>query len=181
LAESLTDCAERFAERRRLFLVRPEGISGSAGVESPRELTLEDHWLHKGRVVLKFVTVDSINDAEALRGLDVVIPREERAPLEGGAVYIADLIGCRVVDLHGVETGQGREIGEIVDVDRESGAGDLLVVKTSRSQEVLIPFVKAYLKRIDLGEKLLEMDLPAGLVELNAPLTAEEKAAAKTL
>jgi 16S rRNA processing protein RimM len=180
LAEILTDFPERFAERRRLFLVRPEGVSGSAGVESSREVTLEDHWLHKGRVVLKFVTVDSINDAEALRGLDVVIPREERAPLEEGAVYIADLIGCRVVDLHGVATGQGREIGEIVDVDRESGAGDLLVVKTSRGQEVLIPFVKAYLKHIDLAEKFLEMDLPAGLLELNAPLTAEEKAAAKT-
>jgi 16S rRNA processing protein RimM len=184
LAEILTDFPERFADRKRLFLARPDSRPASAEAETPREVILQNHWLHKGRIVLKFATVDSINDAEALRGLDVVIPREERAPLEEGAVYIDDLIGCRVFDVRGTGEdpslgGAFEEIGEIVDVDRGSGAGDLLVVKTNSGEEVLIPFVKAYLKRVDLAEKRIEMELPVGLVGLNAPLSAEEKAAAK--
>ena len=64
-----------------------------------REAKVDSHWLHKGRVVLKFSQVDSIADAEKLRGFDVVIPREERMPLEGDAVYVSDLLGVRVIDV----------------------------------------------------------------------------------
>jgi len=64
LAEIFTDFPERFAERKRLFLIASE-----TSALPVREVTLERHWLHKGRVVLKFAGVDSINDTEALRGL----------------------------------------------------------------------------------------------------------------
>ena len=47
-----------------------------------REAKVESHWLHKGRVVLKFSQVDSMAEAEKLRGWEVVIPREERMPLK---------------------------------------------------------------------------------------------------
>src|SRR5690242_20546910 len=72
LADILTDFPERFAERKRLFLVSRE-----TSREPVREALLESHWLHKGRVVLKFSGVDSINDADALRGLLVAIPASE--------------------------------------------------------------------------------------------------------
>ncbi len=173
LAEILTDFPERFAERKRLFLSKP-----GAG-DASREVTLESHWLHKDRIVLKFSGVDSINDAEMLRGLDVVIPREERAPLEEGAAYVDELVGCRVFDLQGSPDGAGREVGEIIDVDRESSAGDLLVVRPASGQEILIPFVKAFLRTMDLPGRRIEMALPEGLLELNAPLSAEEKEARK--
>ncbi len=175
LAEILTDFPERFAERKRLYLAKPE--SGTAHQLQPREVSLESHWLHKGRIVLKFAGVDSINDAETLRGLDVLISREERAPLEEGAVYLDDLIGCRVVDFHG-PANAGEDVGEVIEVDRESTAGALLVVRHAAG-EVLIPFVKAYLRRVDLDARRIEMDLPKGLLDLNRPATPEERAAAK--
>src|SRR5215469_1083427 len=83
LADLLTDFPERFAERKRLYLLVSE-----SSPQPGREVTLEQHWLHKGRIVLKFSGVDSINDAEALRDLLVAIPVSERAPLTGGAVYV---------------------------------------------------------------------------------------------
>ena len=92
LADIFTDFPEHFAERKRLFLRPPLGVV----LEAMREARLESHWLHKGRVVLKFAQVDSIAEAENLRGFEVVIPREERMPLEGDAVYISDLLGVRV-------------------------------------------------------------------------------------
>ena len=95
LADIFTDFPERFAQRKRLFLRPPAG----GQLDAMREAKVESHWLHKGRVVLKFSQVDSITDAENLRGFDVVIPREERMPLEGDAVYVSDLLGVRVIDV----------------------------------------------------------------------------------
>jgi 16S rRNA processing protein RimM len=133
-------------------------------------MTLESHWLHKGRVVLKFAGVDSINDAEPLRGFDVVIPASERAELNDGSVYISDLIGCEVVDL----ASEAHSIGTIADVDREAS---LLIVRAPKGVEHLIPFAQAYLVKIDVAAKRIEMQLPEGLLEINAPVTDEERSA----
>jgi 16S rRNA processing protein RimM len=167
LAEILTDFPERFGERRRLWLVSDE-----AGV-SARAVELESHWLHKGRVVLKFAGVDSIEAAEPLRGLGVAIGAAERAPLDPEAVYIADLIGCRLLD---EGAGGVTDVGEITGVERQAVAADLLVVQTGEGEELLVPFAKAYLRRVDLATKQVAMALPEGLTGINAPMTAAERA-----
>jgi len=168
IADLLTDFPERFADRKRLYLIASESSSAPE-----REAALERHWLHKGRVVLKFSGVDSINDAEALRGLFVAIPASERAPLSDDSVYVSDLIGSEVVD---VASSLG-PIGRVKDFDSEAG---LLIVQTGKGQtgkggEVLIPFVKNYLVSIDLAAKRIEMRLPEGLLDINAPITDEER------
>ena len=178
-ADILTDFPERFAERRRLWLLA-EGASARAGSgapgraparpSTPREVELATHWLHKGGVVLHFAGVDSISAAETLNGLVVAIPRSERAALGEDEVYIADLIGCSLVDVAGAGA-SGTEpvlVGEIEDVDRTAGPVALLVVRGAAG-EVLIPFAKSYLRRIDLKAKRVEMALPEGLIDLNAP------------
>lgn len=170
IAEIMTDFPERFHQRSRLFLIPPPRLG-----TRPREVHLENFWFLRSRVVLKFAGIDSINDAEAVRSFHVAIPASERAPLEAGSAYIADLIGCQVVDLdHG-----GLEVGEIVDVDRGSSSTDLLVVRRrgirGPEAEALIPLVKGYLVRIDLAGRRVEMRFPQGLLEINAPITEEEK------
>jgi 16S rRNA processing protein RimM len=152
LADIHTDFPEQFTQRKRLFL------RGTGGM---REMQLDSHWLHKGRVVLKFARVDTISEAENLRGCDVVIPREERVPLEGDAVYISDLLGSRVVD---VSHGSAVDAGEITDVQPEGAGPAMLVVLGRDGEELLIPFVRAYLRRVDLETKRLEMELPEGLL-----------------
>ena len=164
-ADLLTDFPERFAERKRLYLVASETSEKPA-----REMTLERHWLHKGRVVLKFATIDSINEAESLRDLLVAIPASERALLADDAVYISDLIGCEIVDV----ASESVSVGKITDVDREAG---LLVVQPPRGNEILIPFAKEYLVDIDLPGNRINMRLPVGLLDINAPITEEERRA----
>lgn len=167
IADILTDFPERFAERRRVWLL-PRDAGGA-----PREAEIERHWLHKGRVVLKFVGVDSISDAAVLSGSRVAIPREQRAPLSDDAVYVADLIGCHLID----EAGGAVDLGPVLDVERGTGdALDMLVLK-SGEDELLIPFAKAYLVSLDLDARVLRMRLPAGLTTINAPMTEEERAA----
>ncbi|HEX3662061.1 MAG TPA: ribosome maturation factor RimM [Acidobacteriaceae bacterium] len=169
--ELLTDFPERFHQRKRLYLIPPERVG-----TGPREVELENFWFLRSRIVLKFQGIDSINEAEGIRGYTVAIPAEERAPLEPGSVYAGDLIGCDVIDLnHG-----SLEVGEIVDLDRGSSSTELLVVhrrgQRGAGREVLIPLVKEYIARLDPERRRVEMRLPDGLLEINAPITDEEKA-----
>jgi len=158
-AEILTDFPERFRERKRVFALAADG--------SRRQLELETSWEHKGGIVLKFRGVESISDAEGLIGCEIQIPLEERAPLKLGQTYIADLVGCAVI-------ADGKEIGRIEDVQPGAGEAPLLVVK-KEDKEYLVPFAAEYVKSLDVERKRLEMALPEGLLELDAPLSEEEK------
>jgi 16S rRNA processing protein RimM len=170
-AEILTDFPDKFAERKQLWLL-PSDVSAQAGAAgtgarpvapAPRQVTLDNHWLHKGGVVLHFAGVTSISEAETLAGLIVAIPRAERAELDEDAVYVGDLIGCTLVDVAGAEA---VAVGAIDDVDRSGGAAPLLVVRSTKG-EVLVPFAKSYLRKVDLDAKRVEMELPEGLVDLS--------------
>jgi 16S rRNA processing protein RimM len=95
----------------------------------------------------------------------VAIPRVERAALGEDETYIGDLIGCALVDVAGAEP---ELVGEIEDVDRTAGPVALLVVRGAGG-EILVPFAKSYLRKIDLNAKRVEMALPEGLIDLNSP------------
>ncbi len=132
-----------------------------------RELTLEERWPHKGHLVLRFAGLDSISEAEELVGCELQVPREERAKLEPGWSYVSDLIGCVVLD-------GDREIGTIHALQFGAGEAPLLIVREG-TKEYEIPYAAAYLKSVDLEHKRIQMLLPEGLLEVNAPLTPEEK------
>jgi len=163
-ATLLTDFPELFETRRKLFALGDS--RKQSGVAERRRLDLDEHWFHKGMVVLKFAGVDSISDAETLVGSEIQIPRSERAALGSDEFYVSDLAGCTVTD-------SGREIGRIKDVQFGSGEAPLLVVQGEK--EYLVPFAAAYIEKIALEQKRLEMKLPEGLLELDAPLNQEEK------
>ena len=166
-ATLLTDFPELFASRRKLHALSETGSAGPARTEaSRRALDVEDHWFHKGMVVLKFAGVDSISDAEKLVGSELQVPRSERAVLESGEFYVSDLVGCTVTD-------SGHEIGRVSDVQFGSGEAPLLVIEGDK--QYLVPFAAAYIERIALEQKRVEMKLPPGMLELDAPLSQEEK------
>jgi 16S rRNA processing protein RimM len=165
-ATLLTDFPELFEARRKLFALGGSRKQSGAAELARRRLDLDEHWFHKGMVVLKFAGVDSISDAETLVGSEIQIPRSERAALGSDEFYVSDLAGCTVTD-------SGREIGRIKDVQFGSGEAPLLVIQGEK--EYLVPFAAAYIEKIALEQKRLEMKLPEGLLELDAPLNQEEK------
>ena len=166
-ATLLTDFPELFETRRKLFALGGAASTKQSGAaERSAKLELDEHWFHKGMVVLKFAGVDSISDAETLVGSEIQIPSSERAALGSDEFYVSDLIGCTVTD-------SGREIGRIKDVQFGSGEAPLLVIEGEK--EYLVPFAAAYIEKIALEQKRLEMKLPEGLLELDAPLNQEEK------
>ena len=136
------------------------------------ELKIADAWPHKDLVVLKFAGIDSIDDAEPLVGSELQVPLSERATLETGAAFVSDLVGCALFDGR-------REVGVISDVRFSAGEAPLLIVgqrvQGEGKSELEIPYAQAFLVRVDLEQKRIEMNLPDGLLEVNAPLTDEEK------
>ncbi len=160
-AEIHSDVPDRFSEGMKLWALGPVEDS------KRRELEVESLWPHKGYLVLKFVGVDSMNDAETLLRHELQIPQDQRAQLEEGWTYVSDLTGCTVFD------GE-REAGIVEDVEFGAGEAPLLIVKSGEVRHE-IPYAEAYIKSVDLAHKKIAMELPEGMLELNAPLTAEEK------
>ena len=160
--ELFTDFPERFEPGRRVY--------ASQGSGERRELKIEDVWPHKGMLVLKFAGVDSINDAELLKGSEIQVPLAERKKLEAGTWYVSDLVGCVVTD-------NDHEIGTVADVEFGAGEAPLLIVRTEGKpkQEHLLPLTEAFTRKVDIEQKKIELQLPEGMLEINSPLTAEEK------
>ena len=154
VAEILTDFPSRLRELQRAFLESPG--------QAPEPVAVERVWPHKGRVVLKFRGVNSIEEASRLRGRHVLILREERRPLPPHQYYLWELRSCRVVR---ARQGVWSEIGTVTDVEPTGGV-DLLHVAT-RGGEILIPLAQSICTQIDTRAKTIVIDPPEDLLELN--------------
>jgi len=160
-SQILSDVPDRFTPGMKLLAL-------SSSEDGRRELEVENLWPHKGLLVLKFAGVDSISEAETLVGCELQVPRAQRSALEAGWNYVSDLVGSVVFD-------GGREIGRVEDVQFGAGEAPLLIIRDEAARLLDIPFADAYLESIDAGRKQVRMKLPEGLLQLNAPLTEEEK------
>lgn len=155
-AESLSSHEDRFTGLRGVTLFGAEGFP-----DGPQHRTVERVWKHGSRLIFKFEGVDTISDAEQLRGAEVRIPLSERPELPGGEYYHSDLVGCEVM-----EAGSGRSLGKVVAFVEEGGNG-LLQVEKPGGPELLIPFAKAICLEIDIERRRIAVEMPEGLLELN--------------
>ena len=142
--------ADRFQAGARVFWRRRD-VQDQVVIADSRE--------RDGRWVVRFEGVTTIDEAESLRDLELRIPEEHLRPLAAGRFYVHDLVGCRV------ETARGGVIGRVGRVELSTGTP--LLVVDGRSGEVLVPLAETICRRIDVAAKVIEIDPPDGLVELN--------------
>ena len=160
-AEILTDFPARLAGLGEVWLAGERIVARRARIVSCR--------MHLGQAIFSFEGVQTISEAEALRGLEVQVPLEERAPVGLSRYYITDLIGCQVW-----EEGAAVALGAVHDVQRAGDQGraalpeSWLLVVAAPSGELLIPLAAEICTRIDTAARRIEVRLPAGLRELNA-------------
>ena len=108
--------------------------------------------------MLKLEGVDSISEAEGWVGGRLLVKREDLPPKEADSFYSFELEGCAVY-------ADGESIGT---VKAALGyPGNELLSLDNDGEEILIPFVKAFLKKVDTDAKRIEVELPEGLIELN--------------
>lgn len=110
----------------------------------------------KTQVVLKFKNIDTIEQAEQLRNSYILVKREDLEELPDGVYYIADLIGLQVF------TEDGEYLG-IVDDIFDTGSNDVYVVKNDLGQSKLLPGIDEVIKKINLPEGKIIVNLIEGL------------------
>ena len=174
-AELFTDFPARLSSLKSIYLRKDAG--------EPRRVGLRDFWTdrnHPGQGVFHFEGCSSISEAESLRGLDVLLPIEERVELPAGQYFVTDLMGCTVFELPEGETKlvspacaaeeEPRVLGTVRDVffPGEGVAGTPLLQVETSAGEVLIPLAEEICTRIDVAARRIEVHLPEGLKDLDA-------------
>ncbi|HKP68368.1 MAG TPA: ribosome maturation factor RimM [Pyrinomonadaceae bacterium] len=149
VAELLTDFPERFENLETVIGVLPDGTR--------RDLRIADVWFQKDRVILRFEGIDSIEQAETLRNVEICVPESESVELDEDEFFDWQLEGCEV------RTIDGESIGKVLKVMRTGGTENLVV--DGDGKEYLIPFAGSICTEIDVEEKLIRVDLPEGLLE----------------
>jgi len=147
--QSFSDRPDRFPSLRSAYVPGPDGQA--------RAVAITSCWPHKGRFVLKLEGVDSIDEAERYRGLELRIGEEELAPLPAGSYYHHQLRGLQVQDP------DGAPIGEVADILTNAGEAPVLVVRVGES-ETLIPLADAFVKHVDLEHGRLVAARPEAVV-----------------
>lgn len=118
-----------------------------------RKLSVTAARFHKRMVLVKCEEINSMNDAELLRGQEVFVNLEDLPPLDEGEYYVADLIGCVVVDE------EGTSIGELKDVI-STGSNDVYVIKAENGKDILLPALKKHVFEINVTERKIVVRLP---------------------
>jgi 16S rRNA processing protein RimM len=141
-AEVLTDFPDRFSPEQAIYVNR-------------EKLTIEKCKWHRGRVILKLSSIDSVESAEELRGLLLQIPQSQLHPLAENEYYQFQLVGLEVWNTKGEHLGQ---ISRIL----PTGSNDVYVVP-SEDGELLIPAIEDVVKSIDLEAGRITIELIEGL------------------
>jgi 16S rRNA processing protein RimM len=175
LAELFTDHPSRLSSFKQLYL--------RSGSEEPRLQGLRKFWLdrnHPQYGIFHFADCATIDDAEKLRGLEVLIPMADRVSLSAGKYFVSDLIGCTVFQApppHSKLASPAcdmaeapRVLGTVQDVffPGESTAGTPLLQVDTFAGELLIPLAEDICRSIDVAGRRIDVTLPEGLGELNA-------------
>ena len=118
--------------------------------ESYKKVAISVRRVGEDAIFLRMEGVETRNDAETMRGIQLFIDRANAVELDEDSTFICDLMGLR-----GVLT-DGSEIGKIIDV-MQPGGTDVYVFKGKRG-EVLVPALKSVVVKVDLaaGEMLLD-------------------------
>ena len=141
-----TDFPQRFSPRSQVYI-------------NQQPMTIESAEWHGGKLIIKLAAVDSIQDAQKLRGKSIQIHPNQVHPLPEGQYYHFQLIGLEVW------TTQGKLLGKIVDI-LTAESNDNYIVRSDK-QELLIPAIEDVVKSIDLDKGSMTIEPIEGLLNLN--------------
>jgi 16S rRNA processing protein RimM len=154
------------------FVVRAHGVRGVVRIRSAFDAlaTAKTIWLDDDQYTVRhasrdkaewLVTLEEVTGkdaADALRGRHVRVARE-LVPIAEDELLVADLVGCTLVDVAGTVLGE-------VTGSFDSGAHEVLEVRSPAGTEFMVPMVDAIVVAVDLEARRITCDPPEGLVDL---------------
>ena len=142
-----TDDVKRFKKLKEVFL--------DTGKEK-RLLHPESVKFFKQFVIIKFKEFNSMNEAEGLRGKNLLVDRKNAVKLQKDEYFISDLIGLNVYRENDLP------VGILTDV-LQTGANDVYVVKKEDGSEILLPAIKECIQKVDTEERKMVVFMMPGL------------------
>lgn len=146
--------------RLKSFAARPEDIAsyGMLSTEDGKRrfgVTLTGQT--RNGFTARLTGVETKEDADALRGAQLFVPRDVLPGLPDDEFYHADLVGLAVADTGGAPLGKVKAV-------QNHGAADLLEIAVpGRAETVLLPFTRAAVPTVDLQARRIVADPPEGL------------------
>jgi len=126
--------------------------------EGARRFALKPLSMAKTHVVARIEGIGDRNGAEALKGVELYVPRDALPDADDGEFYWEDLVGLRA------ETTGGDALGMVLSV-QDFGAGEVLEVGESRRDAVFVPFTQEIVPTVDLDAGRVVIDPVPGLFE----------------
>lgn len=142
-----TDDVSRFEEIKKVFIEKNKELT---------EYEIEEVRFHKNQVLIKFKNIDSIEEAEKFRNCYIKISRKDAKKLPEDTYFIVDLIDTNVY----LENDE--YVGKIIDVF-STGSNDVYVIKREENTDLLIPAIKDVVKKVDIKNKKMIINLIKGL------------------
>ena len=124
--------------------------------DPPRMLTIVSVVEAGTDLRIHFEGIEDRNEAETLKGVQLIMDAADRRELGPGEWWPEDLVGCSAVDM------SGAAIGEVVEVIL-AGAQDRLVILRPDAGRAEVPFVEALVPEVDAETRIVTLDLPDGL------------------
>lgn len=136
---------------------RQQRFSPSSKVYINRQpMTIDSAEWRQGKAIIKLSSIDSIEEAQKLRGQPIEIHHSQLQPLPEGQYYYFQLIGLEI------QTTQGELLGNITEI-LTAKSNDIYVVSSNRG-EILIPAIEDVIKSIDLNKGRIIIEPIDGLI-----------------
>ena len=143
----LTDNPARFNKIKKIYILIKDEYN-LISIDSLKNA--KDH------LIIKFTDFDTVEKAESLRNLYLFVEKKDGIKLSDDEYYTQDLMDCKVIC-------NGEELGIVLDL-LNFGANDNLLIKTKQG-DVYYPFKKEYVKKIDIENKILEINQIEGFFD----------------
>ncbi|ADO77074.1 ribosome maturation factor RimM [Halanaerobium praevalens] len=147
--KATTDIPERFFDLESVYLKRRDNL---------KELEIDYIRFQKQFVIIKFFSINSIDEAEELKNYQVLIDESEKYLLPEDNFYVSDLIESEVY----LKTGE--YLGKLVDVISNTGTDIFLIA--GQKKEYMIPASHEMIIEIKVEAKKIIVDPIPGILDL---------------
>ena len=140
----------------KTFTANPRSIGRYGPVEDEtgvRSYKLTVRGEVKGLVIARLDGVADRNQAEALKGLRLYVPRAKLPRPRRGEWYVADLVGLAAQDVSGTPLGRLKSV-------QNFGAGDVIELERADGTTEFLPFTKAVVPAVDIAGGKVVIDPP---------------------
>ena len=153
----LTDFPDRFYKTNKIFLFNEKDNRFLTNKNfGGKDFTFSECKVFDKYINVKVEGFDAIEESQELINLIVMVDEKERVKLEDGCFYYYEIIDSEIYD-------NDKLIGKLISV-LNFGSGDLFNVKY-KDKEILIPFNKEFVKKIDMVNKRIDVQLIDGFLD----------------